>query len=177
MIKKENNFAFIYSQNLNLSIRDLGWRLDFKKFRVYLKDKYSIQKAFLCIGYLPGNERLYTFLQEAGYICIFKPTLELSDGRLKGNVDAELVLHTMIELNNFDKAIIVSGDGDFYCLIEYLLKIDKLEKMIIPNQKQYSSLLKRLSTAERNIFDFMNSLQNKLRYEEKRKELSSGQNP
>jgi len=177
MIKKENNFAFIDSQNLNLSIRDLGWRLDFKKFRVYLKDKYSIQKAFLCIGYLPGNERLYTFLQEAGYICIFKPTLELSDGRLKGNVDAELVLHTMIELNNFDKAIIVSGDGDFYCLIEYLLKIDKLEKMIIPNQKQYSSLLKRLSTAERNIFDFMNSLQNKLRYEEKRKELSSGQNP
>ena len=92
-------------------------------------------------------------------------------------MDAELVLHTMIELNNFDKAIIVSGDGDFYCLIEYLLKIDKLEKMIIPNQKQYSSLLKRLSTAERNIFDFMNSLQNKLRYEEKRKELSSGQNP
>ena len=177
MIKKENNFAFIDSQNLNLSIRDLGWRLDFKKFRVYLKDKYSIQKAFLCIGYLPGNERLYTFLQEAGYICIFKPTLELSDGRLKGNVDAELVLHTMIELNNFDKAIIVSGDGDFYCLIEYLLKIDKLEKMIIPNQKQYSSLLKRLSTAERNIFDFMNSLQDKLRYEEKRKELSSGQNP
>ena len=155
----------------------MGWRLDFKKFRVYLKDKYSIQKAFLCIGYLPGNERLYTFLQEAGYICIFKPTLELSDGRLKGNVDAELVLHTMIELNNFDKAIIVSGDGDFYCLIEYLLKIDKLEKMIIPNQKQYSSLLKRLSTAERNIFDFMNSLQDKLRYEEKRKELSSGQNP
>ena len=177
MIKKENNFAFIDSQNLNLSIRGLGWRLDFKKFRVYLRDKYSVQKAFLCIGYFPGNERLYTFLQEAGYICIFKPTLELADGRIKGNVDAELVLHAMIELNNFDKAIIVSGDGDFYCLVEHLLKIDKLEKMLIPNQNQYSSLLKKLSTAEQNIFDFMNALQKKLSYEGKRKELSSGQNP
>lgn len=172
MIKKENNFAFIDSQNLNLSIREFGWRLDFKKFRVYLRDKYSAQKAFLFIGYFPGNERLYTFLQEAGYICIFKPTLELSNGKVKGNVDAELILHAMIELNNFDKAIIVSGDGDFYCLIEYLLKIGKLKKMLIPNQKQYSGLLKKLSTAEQNIFDFMNALQKKLSYEDKRKKLS-----
>lgn len=177
MKQKENNYAFIDSQNLNLSIRALGWRLDFKKFRVYLRDKYGVQKAFLFIGYFSGNERLYTFLQEAGYICIFKPTLELPNGRVKGNVDAELVLYTMIELDNFDKALIVSGDGDFYCLIEHLSKIGKLEKMLIPNQKQYSGLLKRLSTSERNILDFMNSLQGKLHYQEKRKGLSSGQNP
>lgn len=169
MKKIENNYAFIDSQNLNLSIRALGWRLDFKKFRAYLRDKYSVQKALLFIGYFPGNEGLYTFLQEAGYICIFKPTLELPDGRVKGNVDAELVLHTMIELNNFDKAIIASGDGDFYCLIEHLLKTDKLKKMIIPNQKQYSGLLKRLSVPDRNIFDFMNSLRGKLNYQEKEK--------
>jgi len=35
-----NNYAFIDSQNLNLSIREQGWVLDFKKFRIYLKDKY-----------------------------------------------------------------------------------------------------------------------------------------
>ncbi len=167
--KKENNYAFIDSQNLNLSIRNLGWKLDFKKFRFYLRDKYSAQKAFLFIGYFPGNESLYTFLQQAGFICIFKPTLELPNGRVKGNVDAELVLHAMIELNNFSGAVIVSGDGDFFCLIEYLLKINKLKKVLIPNQKQYSGLLKRLSAPKRNIFDFMNSLDKKLAYRENEK--------
>ena len=87
--------------------------------------------------------------------------------KVKGNVDAELVLHTMIELKNFDQAVLVSGDGDFYCLVEYLLKVGKLKKMIIPNQKQYSGLLKRLSLPDKNIFDFMNSLREKLKYKGK----------
>ena len=122
---KPNNYAFIDSQNLNLGIRDQGWKLDFARFRVYLKDKYHVQKAFLFIGYVLGNEALYTHLQEAGYIVIFKPTLAINKGGkiiIKGNVDAELVLHTMIQYNNYNKAVIVSGDGDFHCLIEYLEK-------------------------------------------------------
>ncbi len=162
MTKNENNYAFIDSQNLNLGIRGLGWKLDFKKFRVYLRDKYDIRKAFLFIGYFAGNESLHTFLQDAGYICIFKPTLELPDGRVKGNVDAELVLHTMIELNNFDKAVIVSGDGDFYCLVEHLLKLEKLKKLLIPNHKHYSGLLKKLSTSDNNILDFIDYAKQKL---------------
>ena len=76
MPQKKNNYVFIDSQNLNLSIRNCGWKLDFKRFYIYLKDKYKINKAFLFIGYVAGNESLYTFLQEAGYIVIFKPTLE-----------------------------------------------------------------------------------------------------
>ena len=92
MKTKENNFAFIDSQNLNLSIRSLGWDLDFKKFRVYLKKKYQVTKAFLFIGYVEGNNDLYVALQEADFICIFKPTLKYKDGSTKGNCDAELVL-------------------------------------------------------------------------------------
>ena len=143
MNKPGNNFAFIDSQNLNLGILDQGWQLDFARFRVYLKDKFAISKAFLFIGYLEGNESLYTFLQEAGYICVFKPTLLLPDGKVKGNVDAELVLHTMIQLNTFDKALIVTGDGDFHCLVEYLLKENKLLALMVPNRRKYSGLLKR----------------------------------
>lgn len=97
MHTRANNYAFVDSQNLNLGIRNQGWLLDFRRFRRYLADKYSVTKAFLFIGYVPGNETLYTSLQEYGYLCIFKPTLELPDGRVKGNVDAELVLHTMIQ--------------------------------------------------------------------------------
>ena len=116
MRESGNNYAFIDSNNLNLGVQELDWKLDFKRFRVYLKEKYKVGKAFLFIGYVPGNEFLYASLQEAGYVVIFKPTLEIKRKAgifIKGNVDAELVLHTMIEYPNYDKAIIVSGDGDF----------------------------------------------------------------
>ena len=63
---------------------------------------------------------------------------------MKGNVDAELVLHTMIEKEHFNKAIIVSGDGDFHCLIEYLLYKKKLEKVMVPT-KHYSGLLRKFN--------------------------------
>ncbi|MBP7845996.1 MAG: NYN domain-containing protein [Candidatus Pacebacteria bacterium] len=154
-----NNYAFIDSQNLNVSVNRLGWRVDFYKFRIYLKDKYKVSKAFLFIGYIDGNQGLYRHLQEAGFICIFKPTLQYRDGTTKGNVDAELVLHTMIEIENYNKAIIVTGDGDFYCLAKYLISINKLEKLLVPNQKQYSSLFKKLPS---EYLAFISDLKKKL---------------
>ena len=139
-----NNYAFIDSQNLNLSIRAQGWVLDFSKCRLYLSRKYGITKAFIFIGYVWENQALYTNLQKDGYILVFKPTLKLPDGRAKGNVDAELVLHTLIEYPNYDKALIITGDGDFYCLVEYLLKTNKLLKLMIPNKEKYSSLFRKM---------------------------------
>jgi uncharacterized LabA/DUF88 family protein len=161
METEQNNYAFIDSQNLNLSIREQGWILDFKKFRIYLKDKYNITKSFLFIGYVNENQDLYTSLQEFGYILVFKPTLRLQDGRVKGNVDAELVLHTMIEIENYDRALIVTGDGDFHCLVKYLIKKDKLLKLMIPNRYKYSSLFRKIMS---HII-FMNNLKGKLAYD------------
>lgn len=160
MDKRYQNYAFIDSQNLNLGIRSQGWKLDFARFRTYLRDKYSIQKAFLFIGYVKGNEGLYQYLQESGYICVFKPTLELANGEVKGNVDAELVLHTMANIDVFEKALIVTGDGDFHCLIEYLLKHDKLLVLMAPNQKHYSGLFKRKDF--RQYIRFVTDQRNKL---------------
>ena len=141
----QNNFAFIDSQNLYCAMRDIWRNLDYKKFRIYLRDKFQVSKAFFFIWYMPGNEALYTEFQQAGYILIFKPTLKTKDWIVKGNCDAELVLHTMLEYNSFDKAIIVSGDWDFHCLIEHLHKHWKLEKVIIPRSDKYSALLRKFS--------------------------------
>ncbi len=163
---KGNNYAFIDSQNLNLSIRSQGWVLDFKRFRIYLRDKYGITKAFLFIGYVSTNQDLYISLQEDGYILVFKPTLFLPGGGVKGNVDAELVLHAMLEFSNYDKAMIVSGDGDFYCLIDHLMKKDKLLKLMIPDQNKYSSLLRKFIPS----IAFMNNLRTKLEYNKENKE-------
>ena len=160
MRNEGNNHAFIDSQNLNLSIQEQGWKLDFKRFRKYLEDKCGVTKAFIFIGYIATNENLYTALQTYGYILIFKPTLILPSGKPKGNIDAELVLHAMIEYPNYDKAVIVSGDGDFYCLIEHLKNQNKLLKLVIPNQHDFSSLLRKFSSH----MLFMNGLKNKLEY-------------
>jgi len=141
-------YAFIDSQNLNLGVKSQGWDLDFKKFRVFLKEKYNVMKAFLFIGFIPTNRKLYDYLKKSDYNIIFKPVLKSSrhkKAKVKGNVDAELVLYTMIEFPNYDKAIIVSGDGDFYCLADHLVKKDKLKKIIVPNSK-YSSLLRRFGS-------------------------------
>lgn len=153
-MKKGKIYAFIDSQNLNLGTsKDIyknkkliykGWRLDFKKFRKYLTNKFHALKAFLFIGYIKENEKLYTYLKDYGYSLVFKPTVAVTQGKPKGNIDAELVLHSaVIQYPNYDKAIVVSGDGDFYCLHEYLEKKGKLFRIIIPNRHSESSLLRR----------------------------------
>ncbi|MFA6305555.1 MAG: NYN domain-containing protein [Candidatus Gracilibacteria bacterium] len=141
--QKEIIYAFIDSQNLNLSIRDQGWKLDFAKFRIYLSDKFKIKKAFLFLGYIHSNQKLYQYLKEVGYSLIFKPTLRsVKNEIIKGNIDAELVLHSMIEYANYEKSIVVTGDGDFHCLIKYLKQKNKLCRLIVPNKYKYSSLLR-----------------------------------
>lgn len=146
--------AFIDSQNLNLGTsKDLfknkkiiyrGWKLDFKKFQIYLKNKFKVSKTYLFIGFIKENQKLYQFLRHCGYDLVFKPTTKDNHGKFKGNVDAELVLHcAAVEFSRYDKAIIVAGDGDYYCLLEYLEQRNKLLRLIIPNVKSESSLLKK----------------------------------
>ena len=165
-MKKENNYAFIDSQNLNLGINKLNWKLDFEKFRVYLKEKYKVSQAFLFIGFIPENQNLYLSLKEDNYILIFKPVLFDNNRKPKGNVDADLVLQSMIEFDNYNQAIIISSDGDFYCLVKYLYEKEKLLKVISPDVKNCSKLLKK--TAKEKIV-FMDNLRNKLEYLPKKK--------
>lgn len=165
MRKKENNYAFIDSQNLNLGIRILGWKLDYTRFRIYLKEKYGVSKAYMFIGFVALNQGLYDRLQEAGFILKFKPTIPDGEGKIKGNIDADLVLRAIVEMNEYDKAVIVSNDGDFYSLVEYLYENKKLETVLSPNKNFCSNLL--MQTAKEKI-QFMNELQGRLEYKMKR---------
>ena len=163
--KQDRVYAFIDSQNLNLSIRSLGWKLDFSRFRRYLKEKYHVQTAYLFIGYVDGYADLYRALQEAGFICIFKPTLVYQDGTTKGNCDAELVLWAMIDFFEYEKAVIVTGDGDFYCLIDHLITKNKLETVFIPDRRRFSGLLKFKHF--RPYLRYMNDLRERLAKKER----------
>jgi uncharacterized LabA/DUF88 family protein len=163
-MEEKKNYAFIDSSNLYLGVRDLGWNLDYKKFRVYLKEKYKIEKAYLFIGFVANNEYLYKGLQEAGFILIFKPTIPDEKGKIKGNCDTDLVLWAMIDYDNYNKAVIVSGDGDFYSLAHYLYSKNKLLRVIAPNKKQSSVLLRREA---KGLIMFLDDLGEKLEYKRK----------
>jgi uncharacterized LabA/DUF88 family protein len=168
MLPKENNFAYIDGQNLNLGVQNIGWNLDFKKFRVYLKEKYGVLRAYYFIGFMAGNQPLYDSLQEYGYILNFKPVVLGDDKKPKGNIDADLVLRAMIDLhkNDFNKAIVVTSDGDFYSLVNYLYEQSKLLAVISPNRTKCSSLLRK-SGKEKMIY--LDNLREKLEYKYKRK--------
>jgi hypothetical protein len=103
MKKEPRNYAFIDGQNLNLGVQALGWQLDWRRFRVYLQDKYGVARAYYFIGYIPGNENLYRRLQTAGYTLEFKPVLIPQSGGPKGNIDADLVLRAMIDYDAYEK--------------------------------------------------------------------------
>lgn len=156
--KKRVTYAFIDSQNLNLGVQKIGWKMDWRKFRNFLQTKYNVSKAYMFIGHVPEFEDLYLQMHDIGYLVVLKPTQDLTKPRtdtpangkpdgedkkpIKGNIDAELVLWAMKELNNYERAIIVSGDGDFYCLAEFLEEQRKLGFIMAPN-RQYSQLLNR----------------------------------
>jgi len=161
MRKNENNYAFIDSQNVNLGIRELGWKLDFRKFRIYLREKYQVKKAYLFLGYVPRYEELYKSLRNFGYILIFKEVVIDGKSPIKGNCDAELVLQAMIDYPEHRKALIVTGDGDFTCLVKYLYARRKLDHLLIPNHNRCSGFLRR--GAEEKM-DWMENLKDKLAY-------------
>jgi uncharacterized LabA/DUF88 family protein len=155
------NYAFIDAQNLHMGIASQGWEIDYRRFKIFLHDKFLVSKVFLFIGYVKKNESLYRRFKHYGYILVFKEVvISRNNGvaTIKGNVDAELVLHTMIEYANFNKAVIVSGDGDFKCLIEYLDKFGKLGKVLIPHKHKFSALLRPYRT---NLY-FLADAKNKI---------------
>lgn len=146
MHPKQNNFAYIDGANLHNGIASLGWRLDYKRFRVWLSEKYSVQSTYIFIGLIPRYKDLYKHLQECGFTLIFKEVVYNSDGRPKGNCDADLVLQSVCDAyeNKFDRAVIVSSDGDYAGLVKFLNDKQRLVVVVSPsNEKKCSILLKR----------------------------------
>jgi len=148
--KPEDVYAFIDSHNLNVGTQKFGWKMNWAGFRKWLAEEYGVTKAFMFIGYIPENEALYDQMHDAGYMVVLKPTFDVTRVReeekpdeekkpVKGNIDADLVLWAMKEMSNYQKAIIVSGDGDFFSLVEYLVGKKRLLHLMTPSG-HYSQL-------------------------------------
>ena len=59
------------------------------------------------------------------------------------DMDAEMVLKIISDFyeKEYNKCILITGDGDFSCLIEFLKEKEVLEKIIAPSEKRTSFLI------------------------------------
>jgi uncharacterized LabA/DUF88 family protein len=157
-MSKERNIAYIDGQNLHLGTTNNNWKVDHKKFRIYLKDKYKVEEAYYCLGFVSEEQRdLYSSLQKAGFIVLFREHSLALKGNKKGNVDTDIVFEIMksiIERDDFDKIVLVSGDGDYKKCVDYLIEKDKLKKLLFPNWQYASSLYYSLGS---EFFDNLES--------------------
>lgn len=135
--------VYIDGNNLYRAARQLEFKIDYKKFRGWLRQKYNPENVYIFIGLVPTRAEFYTYLQECGFKLIFKQTISV-EGIVKGNCDAELVLKTVSDFYTkaFDKCILMTGDGDFGCVVEFLKNNSVLDSVIAPDEKKCSILLK-----------------------------------
>lgn len=163
---KEINLAFIDGQNLHLGTTKNGWKIDLNKLRVYLKDKYNVEEAYYFLGYVSDEQQdLYNNLQKAGFIVLFKEHNSNLKAQKKGNVDTDIVFEVMkhlVDNKNFDMIILISGDGDYKKLVDYLIRKNRFKKMLFPNKEFASSLYKVLGS---EFFDHLEKVQIKSKIE------------
>jgi len=155
---KKPNIAFIDGQNLHLGTKEKGWAVNHKRLRVYLKDKYNITEAYYFLGFISEEEQdLYDKLQKAGFILSFREHSSVMKGKKKGNVDSDIIFTVMkriIENEPFEKIFIVSGDGDYKKLVDFLIKRGCFGKMLFPNCEFASSLYQILGG---EFFDYLDT--------------------
>lgn len=166
-MEKEFNLVFIDGQNLHLGTTENGWKIDHKKFRIYLKDKYHIEEAYYFLGFVSEEQQsLCKNLQRAGFIVLFREHVSSLKGTKKGNVDTDIVfemMKTIIERRDFHKMLLVSGDGDYKKLVDYLISKNIFKKILFPNRKFSSSLYSKLGS---ELFDYLENpdIQSKISY-------------
>jgi uncharacterized LabA/DUF88 family protein len=162
------NSAFIDSQNFYLGAKADGWTVDHYKFCRYLAEKYQCEDIYLFIGNLQNeHSRMYTDFQKAGYILIFKDHDQNSVSKKKGNVDVDLVFELMrqfAEESPNKKFILVSGDGDYFKVVRYLIEKNRFLKILLPNKKYASSLYKKLGS---EYYDFLMNIKSRIEYQPK----------
>ncbi len=158
------NIAYIDGANLYNGAKSLGWDFDYMRFRIWLSDKYNVNVAYVFLGFISKNKELYEYLRSCGYVLVFKDVIHDRNGKAKGNCDADLVVNAMIDAYEikFNKAVLVSSDGDYVPLVLFLMKKEKFLTVVSPYEsKRCSILLKRTNVKISYVSNHRNVLENK----------------
>ena len=197
-------FAFVDASNLFYGgEKSLGWKIDYEKLSVYLKEKYQVGLVFyfggveihglpydyqsnhsvplknleehlltilenrggklneadiLLIGRHLQRARFYKKLDKFGYKLFLKPVklYEQEDGstKRKANCDVEMAFYLMKEKDNFDRVVILSGDGDFLPILKYL-KEQKKEVIILARGSRTAKEIRQFAGGNFKDFEYL----------------------
>jgi uncharacterized LabA/DUF88 family protein len=163
-----DNIAFIDGQNLYLGTKEAGWKVDYSRFMIYLREKYNVTHLYYFIGYKSDTHTIiYEALEKSGFTLVFKEHNKELLAQKKGNVDTDIVFEIMknlIDNNSFKKIILVSNDGDYKKLVDYLINKNRFEKILFPNKKFVSTLYRTLSNKYK---DYIENIKEYIEYKQK----------
>ncbi len=144
-----------------------------KKLQKYLSEflhneGHKLNEAqLLLIGKHLQRVKFYFKLNEFGYALFLKPVklYEQEDGatKRKANCDVDMAFHLMKEKDNFDKVVVLSGDGDFLPVLKYLKQIGK-EVVVLGRGARTAKEIKQFAGDNFRDFEY---LRERLKMEQK----------
>lgn len=146
-LKQTTTYAFIDASNIIYSAARSGWKVDFEKLAKYLHERFGVQRIIYFAGVDTENLKqlkFYETLQKFGYELRLIPVRTFSDGSKKADVDSRMTFEMMLYFKEYEKAIIMTGDGDYYWVLEYLLKEKHGQIILISHSKTTARDLKKL---------------------------------
>jgi uncharacterized LabA/DUF88 family protein len=112
----KNVAVFVDVANIFYAAKAAGVDIDYVTLLKAATAGRDFVRAYAYTGLDPENEnqrQFHAFLARSGYKVISKDIRKYGDGRIKANLDIELVVDMMKTARNLDIAVVVSGDGDF----------------------------------------------------------------
>ncbi|HSG84973.1 MAG TPA: NYN domain-containing protein [Candidatus Limnocylindrales bacterium] len=112
----KNVAVFVDVANIFYAAKAAGVDIDYVTLLKAATAGRDFVRAYAYTGLDPENENqrnFHSFLARSGYKVVSKDIRKYGDGRVKANLDIELVVDMMKTARNLDVAVVVSGDGDF----------------------------------------------------------------
>lgn len=126
-----NRWALIDTQNLYKEVAKQGWKIDWKKFKKILTERFCVSRCILFMGYVERNLGLYKYLYDSGFQIWFRKVKELPDGTIcGGNVDSDIVVFALEHRDIYSKLIVISDDKDYREFYSCLMRMGKLGGII-----------------------------------------------
>jgi len=168
-VSRAYNFAFIDGANLHLTYENLDWELDYQKLRNYLEKKLDVIVAYYFIGRTEQNKDIYAKLETYGYTSklkepspyiaeeeycphckkLIKPAMQ----KYKSDCDSFMTLQIILDAHIYDRAVLITSDGDFDNLVKWLVLKDKLKLVFAPCRDGCSWLLKSVAKGRIGFID------------------------
>jgi len=152
------DFQYDYLKNDTVSIKDL------EKYLTNLireeGNKFN-EAELLLIGRHLKRVNFYQKLDNFGYQLFLKPVkiYDQDDGstKRKANCDVDMAFYLMKEKDNFKRAIILSGDGDFLPVLKYL-RINNREVVILGRSERTAKEIKQFAGDKFTDFQYLREI-------------------